>query len=283
MTKKPALGKGLGALIPLEQGSREEQGIIFCRIEDILPNPNQPRNIFDPEGLKALAGTIKDRGILQPLIVRRKGEGYELIAGERRLRAAKIAGLEKVPIIIYEAEARDSLEISLLENLQRENLNPIEEARAYKTLLEHTGLTQEELAKRVGKDRSSLTNTLRLLNLPKEIQQEIESGVLTPGHGRALLSVEHSDLQVRAKNIIKNKKLSVRETEIYVKKLQSEIKEKIKGNKIFDDPDINHLQDELCKMYGTRIKIVKRGKGGEIQIYFYTLDDLDRLYSLLTR
>lgn len=281
--KRPALGKGLGALIPSAEAQWEERGVLFSRIEDILPNPDQPRNTFDQEGLAALAETIRTRGILQPLLVRREGEKYELIAGERRLRAAMIAGLERVPIIINEVGAGEALEMSLLENIQRENLNPLEEAHACKTLLDRMGLTQEELAKKLGKDRSSLANTLRLLNLPQEIRQEIEKGVLSQGHGRALLSLQNETLQTKAMHFIRDKNLSVRETERYIKKLQRGTKQTPKDRRCISDPDLEHIQDELCKYYGSQIKIMRHGKGGKIQIRFYSLDDLDRLYALLTR
>ena len=281
--KRPALGKGLGALIPEAGAEREHRGIIFSGVEDIFPNPDQPRNRFDQEGLESLAETIRKRGILQPLLVRRKGEKYELIAGERRLRAAKIAGLEKVPIIVNEVDTSDSLEISLLENIQREDLNPVEEARAYKVLLDRVGLTQEELAKKLGKDRSSLTNSLRLLNLPKAVQKDIENGLLTPGHGRALLALPEGDMQLKASHVIKSRKLSVRETEAYIKRLQPESTQKDKKPQRIEDQEFMSVQDELCKYYGTQVKILRRGKGGRIQIDFYSWEDLDRLYSLLTR
>ena len=281
--KRSALGRGLGALIPTDGVQREQAGVLFCSTEDIRPNPDQPRSAFDQEGLEALAETVRRHGILQPLLVSKKEAGYELIAGERRLRAAKLAGLDKVPVIVIDIEAGDRLEISLLENLQRENLNPVEEARAYRALLDRFGCTQDDLAKKLGKDRSSLANSLRLLNLPNEIQEDLASGVLSPGHGRALLALGSEALQKKAKRCIETKKFTVRETEAYIKRLQDETRAKPRGAHGGHEPELDHVQDELCKYYGTRVKIVKRGQGGDIQIRFASMDDLDRLYTQLIR
>lgn len=285
MTKRPALGKGLGALIPVAPADQPEAGVLYCNIDEIEPNPDQPRTVFDPQGLESLAETIRRRGILQPLLVRRKGTRFELIAGERRLRAAKIAGLEKVPVVLVDVDASDRLEISLLENIQREDLNPIEEAQAYRTLLDRLGVTQEELARKLGMERSSLANMIRLLSLPPGIQQDIASGRLTAGHGRALVALAHEELQLRVCEDVKQKRLSVRETEDYVKKLRREAhgaKER-RESMPARDPDMEHLEDELCKHFATKVTIVRRGKGGSIRIDYYSPDDLDRIYSLLTR
>ncbi|NWG75548.1 MAG: ParB/RepB/Spo0J family partition protein [Rubrivivax sp.] len=255
----------------------------MCAVDDIVPNPDQPRNAFSQEALEGLAETIRERGILQPLLVMRRGDRYELIAGERRWRAAKMLGLETVPVIVMEVDEADRLEISLLENIQRENLNPIEEARAFRTLLDRFGFTQETLARKIGKDRSSLSNTLRLLNLPKEIQAEIARGELSAGHGRALLSLSHEEIQTKAKRHIKSKRLSVRDAEAYVKKLQKKAKHDRPGDLDRGDPDIEHLRDELCRLYGTKVTILRRGPAGCVQIHFFSVDDLDRIYQLLTR
>ncbi len=284
MTKRPALGKGLGALLPMVDGNNLSTGVLYCNINDIEPNPDQPRTVFDPQGLEALAETIRARGILQPLLVRRKGTRYELVAGERRLRAAKIAGVEKIPIVIVDVDARDRLELSLLENIQREDLNPIEEAQAYKTMLDRLGLTQEELASKLGVDRSSVANMIRLLSLPEDVKKEISSGRLTAGHGRALLALGREDLLNRVCEEVKQKKLSVRETEEYVRKLRGEAEPKRSGYKEpTRDLEIARLEEELCKCYGTKIRIVQQGRGGSIHISFYSMEDLDRLCSLLMR
>ena len=282
MSKKPALGKGLNALLPsggVQEGS--PKGSFLCPVDQIRSNPEQPRQRFDEQGLEALAATIKEKGVLQPLLVRRIGNRYELIAGERRLRAAKKAGLEEVPVLVREAEESDSLELSVLENIQREDLNPIEEARAYKQMLERLELTQEELARRVGKDRSSVANMIRLLHLPKEIQEDLATGQLTAGHARALLGVDQDLLQLKLWALIKEKGLSVREAEQYVHQCnQGKGGKKGRGSAPLD-PDMQVLQDELCQHFGTRVTIQKGKKGGRIQIRYSSPEELNRLYTLI--
>jgi ParB family chromosome partitioning protein len=281
MSKKPVLGKGLGALIPVYEGKEESlQNATYCAIDQIDPNPAQPRKSFDEEKLAALAETIRNRGILQPLVVRRKGGRYELIAGERRWRAAKLAGLERVPVVVREAEDEESLEISLLENLQREDLNPIEEARAYRHMLERLGLTQEDLARKVGKDRSSVANSVRLLQLPREVQEEVASGTISEGHARALLALTHPVEQIRAVALIKEKGLSVRDTERYVRQHKAGPGAG-KGKSSTLDPDIQRVQDDLSNRLGMKVTIQKRGKGGRLLISYGSLEQLDRLCSLL--
>jgi len=281
MSKKPVLGKGLGALIPVYEGKEESlQNATYCAIDQIDPNPAQPRKSFDEEKLAALAETIRNRGILQPLVVRRKGGRYELIAGERRWRAAKLAGLERVPVVVREAEDEESLEISLLENLQREDLNPIEEARAYRHMLERLGLTQEDLARKVGKDRSSVANSVRLLHLPREVQEEVASGTISEGHARALLALTHPVEQIRAVALIKEKGLSVRDTERYVRQHKAGPGAG-KGKSSTLDPDIQRVQDDLSNRLGMKVTIQKRGKGGRLLISYGSLEQLDRLCSLL--
>ncbi len=282
MSKKPALGKGLGALIPMDEGVGDgEAGTpTFCPIEKIRPNPHQPRKRFDEEALAALAGTIREKGVLQPLLVRRMGDGYELIAGERRLRAAKMAGLKEVPIVLREAEPSDSLELSVLENIQRENLNPVEEAKAYREMMERLQLTQEELARRVGKDRSSVANTMRLLQLPEEIQEDLATGKISAGHARALLAVEHEVLQLKILALIKEKGLSVRATEEVVHRFK-EGRRKRSRHAALPDPDMQALEDELCRRFETRVKIQAGKKGGKIQISYSSMQDLDRICNLL--
>lgn len=281
MSKKPVLGKGLGALIPVYEGKENSlQNATFCDIDQIDPNPSQPRKNFDEDKLASLAETIRKRGILQPLLVRRKGSRYELIAGERRWRAARLAGLDKVPVVVREAEDDESLEISLLENLQREDLNPIEEAHAYQQLLDRLGLTQEDLAGKVGKDRSSVANAIRLLQLPREIQEEVASGGISVGHARALLALTHEVEQIRAVALIKQKGLTVRDTERYVQQRKMGAGTgRAKSPAL--DPDTRRIQDDLSRRLGMKVTIQKRGKGGRVLISYSSLDQFDRLCSLL--
>lgn len=281
MSKKQALGKGLNALIPTggEEGGGP-RGSFLCPVEQIRPNPDQPRKRFDEQSLESLAVTIKEKGVLQPLLVRRVGNRYELIAGERRLRAAKKAGLEEVPVLIREAEESDRLELSVLENIQREDLNPIEEARAYKQMLDRLELTQEELARRVGKDRSSVANTVRLLQLPREIQEDIAEGRLSSGHARAILALDREVMQLKLWAQIKDKGLSVREAEKHVHEMKEGKAGKEKPPAPLD-PDMQTLQDELCQHFGTRVKIQTGKEGGKIQIRYSSAEELNRLYTLI--
>ncbi len=282
MGKKPALGKGLDALMPA--GGGEEggayKGSFLCPVEQIESNPSQPRKRFDEEGLESLASTIKEKGVLQPLLVRKVGTHYELIAGERRLRAAKKAGLKEVPVLIREAEESDSFELSVLENIQREDLNPIEEAKAYKQMLDRLALTQEQLAQRVGKDRSSVANTIRLLQLPPEVQGDLSTGELSAGHARALLGVDQEIVQLKLWALIKEKGLSVREAENYVSRLKGGKGKRARTTPPLDS-DMQVLEDELCQFFGTRVTIQKAKKGGRIQIRYNSLEELNRIYSLL--
>lgn len=278
--KKSALGKGLSALIPEPEKKGSKPEGTYCPIEQIHANPDQPRKNFDEAGLSALAETIRDKGVLQPLLVRKVGSHYELIAGERRLRAAKLAGLAEVPVMIRESVDLDGLELAMIENLQREDLNPVEEARGYKEMLQRHNVTQEELAKRLGKDRSSIANTMRLLQLPREILDDLVSGTLSSGHARALLGLGHEVLQLKVRAQIKEKGLSVRETE----KLILKYKEKKNGqtsNTDPLDPDMQRIQDELRQHFGAMVKIQRGKKGGKIQILYSSSEDLNRIYSLL--
>ncbi len=276
------MGKGLGALIPSsEEEGGAPRGTFPCPVEQIRPNPDQPRKRFDEQALQALAATIREKGILQPLLVRRVGNRYELIAGERRLRAARQAGLKEVPVLVREAEELDSLELSVLENIQREDLNPIEEARAYKQMLTRLRITQEELAQRVGKDRSSVANTMRLLQLPREIQEDLASGRVSPGHARALLALDREILQLKLWGMIKEKGLSVREAEKRVQALKGAGAGQARRPTPVD-PDIQAVQDELSKRFGTRVTIQQGKRGGKIQIRFSSAEELNRIYALLT-
>jgi len=282
MNKKTALGKGLGALIPdksPEKDESREKGR-SCPVDKIHANPDQPRKVFDESGLTSMAETIREKGVLQPLLVRKVGSHYELIAGERRLRAAKMAGLAEVPVMIREAAELDGLELAMIENLQREDLNPIEEASGYKEMLQRLEVTQEELAHRIGKDRSSIANTVRLLQLPREIQHDLVKGDISAGHARALLGLDHEVLQIKVCALIKEKELSVRETEKVILRYKAD-KGADAGRREPLDPDMQKIQDELRGHFGAMVKIQKGKKGGKIQIHYNSSDELNRIYSLI--
>jgi ParB family chromosome partitioning protein len=240
----------------------------------------QPRSHFDEGSLEGLADSIRSHGIVQPLLVRRQGEGYELIAGERRWRAAKLAGLTKVPVVVRDVPDKDLLEIALIENIQRENLNAIEEAQAYKRLIETVGLTQEELAARVGRDRSYITNYLRLLKLPDDLQQLVVEGRLSTGHARTILGLSHVDLQRRVARQVIDGGLSVRATEHLVRKAVEGTPAKTASTV---DPNIRAAETKLRRALGTQVRIVQlRGDGqGKLEISFFSNQDLDRIYNLL--
>jgi len=281
-TKRIALGKGLGALLP-EFGQEESKTILICGIEEILPNRSQPRKHFDESKLQELAESIKEKGILEPLIVRRVAEGYELIVGERRWRAAQKIGLKEVPVLVREVEDRDALEISLIENLQREDLNPIEEAEAFKRLTEEFHISQGELSTRVGKDRTTITNALRLLKLPQEVKNQLLQNRITSGHARAILSLETREKQKELCNLIVKRGLSVREAEALAKRWS---KRKARGT-VSDQrkrelgSQMNSLQDSLRNHLGTRVRITQDGKKGKIEIEYYSHEDLERIVELI--
>ena len=279
MTKRKVLGKGLGALIPEINQYDDKDNYVYCNVEDIQPNKFQPRKGFDENRIEDLVVSIKEKGIIQPLIVRDVGDGYELIAGERRWRAAKRAGITEVPVIVKKASDTEVLELSLIENIQREDLSCLEEAEAYKRLTEEFTLTQEEVAKRVGKDRSTITNYLRLLKLPLEIRG-LSRDVVTMGHARAFLSLETPVKQREAYRQVLKRGLSVRQTEKMVRGLKKEKKNKpLERDK---DIHLDSIKNELIKRFGTRVKIVARKGGrGKIEIEFCSLDDLDRIIETL--
>ena len=279
---RKALGRGLGALLSsdrtIDLGSEPTE----VELESIVPGSMQPRTHFDEASLESLAESIRAHGIVQPLLVRRRGEGYELIAGERRWRAAKLAGLAKVPVVVREVPDDSLLEIALIENIQREDLNPIEEAQAYKKLIEAVGLTQEALASRVGRDRSYITNYLRLLRLPDDLQLLVIEGRLSTGHARTLLAIEHVDLQRRMARKIIDDGLSVRATELLVHKGAEEKPAKKPAASQVDDPNVRAAESKLRRALGTQVKITQTAEGkGKIEISFFDSRDLDRLYSLI--
>ena len=279
-----ALGKGLGALLP-EFGQTEPKALLYCGIEEIIPNRSQPRKHFDESKLQELAESIKEKGILEPLVVRRTDQGYELIIGERRWRAAQKAGLREVPVIVREAEGREALEISLIENLQREDLNPIEAAEAFKHLIEEFNISQEDLSKRMGKDRTTITNTLRLLKLPLEVRNQLLQNRITSGHARAILSLENRERQKELCALIVKKGLSVREAEAVAKRWSEKPKKTIPSVKRKGDLEsqLGSLQDSLRKYLGTKVKIAQKGKRGKIEIEYYSHEDLERIVEAILK
>ena len=284
VTKRIALGKGLGALIP-GFGQDEFKTILYCGVEEIAPNRSQPRKHFDESKLQELAESIKEKGILEPLIVRKVDQGYELIVGERRWRAAQKAGLKEVPVLVKEVKGSDVLEISLIENLQREDLNPIEEAEAFKRLTEEFHISQEELSTRVGKDRTTITNTIRLLKLPPEIKNQLLQNRITSGHARAILSLETKEKQKELCALIIRKGLSVREAESMAKRWTDRTKRGATPEHKRSDlqSQLNSLQDSLRRYLGTKVRITQNGKRGKIEIEYYSNEDLERIVEAILK
>lgn len=277
MVKKTGLGKGMAALLPVveEEGKR----YFSCPIEEIRPHRNQPRKTFTPDKLEELAASIREKGIIQPLVVRKKGDHYELIAGERRWRAAQKAGLREVPVVIQDVSEDTALEMALIENIQREDLNAVEEAEAYHALMENFSLTQEELAKRVGKDRSTVANSLRLLKLPPELKKDIVEERLAMGHARAILSLDSDQLVREARDAIVKGGLTVREAESLVKRLKSGQRPKVKAVAV--EVHAADLVEQLQRRFMTRVAVRKSGKGGKIEIAYGSRDELARIVDIL--
>lgn len=270
-TAKRGLGKGLAALLPGSEGVQE------LPLEQIRPAPDQPRQRFAEAELLELAVSIKKHGVLQPVIVRPVSGGYELVAGERRWRAAGMAGLRTIPALVREVGEGERLELALVENLQREDLNPLEEAAGYQQLLERFGYTQEELAEKVGKSRSHVANTLRLLGLDARVQAQVRSGQLTAGHARALLGVEDKEEQVRLARVLVQRGASVREVEEMVRR----VKEKPRRVRPAADSNWVEWEQRLCRGLGTRVRIRGDEKRGRIEVEYYSREDLERLCELL--
>jgi ParB family chromosome partitioning protein len=275
MTKK-ALGKGLGVFLPDDFGILKDERYAEVDIEDILPNPLQPRLRFDPKSIENLAESIKESGIIQPLLVVPDGENYKLIVGERRWRAAQKAGLRRVPVLIRSIPAERQLEISLIENLHREDLNPLEIALVYKRLIEEMNYTQQDIADRVGMDRSSITNYLRLLTLPRVVQDYLAQDKISMGHARALVSVENPEFQISLAQDIVHKGLTVRDVERIISSLKKGQLRPPRGQKA--DPDLQAVEEELVKQLGAKFSIVCNRKKGTIRIFYFSLDDLNRIY-----
>lgn len=290
MTRR-VLGRGLSALLSDSPQTSSEQ-MLELNINQIEPNNEQPRTRFVEAKLEELAQSIKANGIVQPLLVRRRnGDKYQIVAGERRWRAAQIAGVERVPVIVRDISDDKMLELALIENIQRQELNPIEEAQAYKRLIENLGVTQESIAQRVGRDRTFITNYLRLLRLPKEVQQMVEEEQLSMGHARALLGVESPEQQKHIAKSVIERHLSVRETERLMKNIISSengveqkeaVTEKITVKR--NDPNIQAAEDKLRRKFGTRVKVLQNTDGkGKIEIEFYNQSDLNRIYEMLSQ
>ena len=294
--KKKGLGKGLDSLIPdnnsmksvtsektveSKEDAAAKSGVQVMKINEVEPNRDQPRKNFDEDALLELSDSIKLFGVLQPVLVRKRKDYYEIIAGERRWRAAKLAGVKEVPVIEKEYTDQEILEIGLIENIQRENLNPIEEAIAYKRLLEEFNLKQDEVAERVSKSRTAVTNSMRLLKLSDKVQQMIIDDMISTGHARALLAIDDPELQYTLANKIFDEKLSVRETEKLVKEIKNPKKPKEKkpvaNSFIYQD-----LEEKMKSVFGTKVSIASKGKGkGKIEIEYYSDDELEHLFDMM--
>ncbi len=279
--ERKALGKGISALIPVkEPESTKHEEVLYLKLEQIRPSPFQPRVDFDNQSMEELTQSIKEKGVIQPVLVRRSGDFYELIAGERRFRAANLLNLKEIPAIVKNVEDRDSLEIALIENIQRQSLNPIEEAHAYQFLIDKFQVTHEKISAVLGKARVSVTNTLRLLKLPTEIQDEIKKGRISFAHGRALLEIEDSNQQRRLAGEIISKELSVRELENLIKSQRKKMPKRKIGQSI-REPYVAVLEEELQHILATKVRVSKRKKRGHILIEFYSQEDLDRIVKIL--
>jgi len=279
MSKRKTLGKGLNALFPdIDSVITEGKTTNLCSIEAILPNPYQPRKSFDPEKIAELVASIKTSGLIQPLVVRQRADGFELIAGERRWRAAIKAGLQEVPIVVKNVSDDQVLKLSLIENIQRENLNPVEEAEAYNQLIEKFSLSQESVAEIVGKNRSTITNTLRLARLPEKIKQDLASGKISSGHARALLALGTVAEKFKLYREILKRELSVRQTEALVKKMQNK---KQPPSHPKEDVQTKHIKEKLQRLLSAQVKIVKKGGEGKIEISFFSDQDLERIIEII--
>lgn len=293
-SKKSGLGKGLETLIPVgemeeidnlivkEKKTEKNSGDTVLKISQIEPNKSQPRKNFNEDSLQELADSIKQFGIIQPLVVQKKDKYYEIIAGERRWRAARIAGLKEVPVIIKDYSEREVVEIALIENIQREDLNPIEEAQAYKRLLEEYNLKQDEVAERVSKSRTAVTNSMRLLKLSDKVQEMLIDEMITSGHARAILAIEDEELQYEIAERVMDEKLSVRETEKLVKAINNPKKKKDKveiNRAVYDELEVK-IKDAI----GNNVKLSPKANGkGKIEIEYYSTDDLERITDILTK
>lgn len=286
MTRK-ALGKGIHALIPDfaigTDPAEAPDGLKDLLIDEIIPNSYQPRKNFNEETLQDLADSIRENGIIQPIVVQKKGDRYELICGERRWRSAQKAGLKKIPAIVREASSREALQIALIENIHREDLNPIEEAHAYQRMLDDFSLTQEDIAQRVGKKRATVANYLRLLKLSRPIQEDLISGELSMGHARALLALETQQDMETVRREVAKKSMSVRQVELFIQKLKHQGQKR--PQKIIAQKDIHtkNMETALQRHLGTKVEIEPAVKGGKLVIHYYSNDDLGRIHDMILR
>jgi len=282
MAKKRGLGKGLEALIPGGGGQTPAEGVMLLAVDDIRPNPRQPRSHFAPEALEELAASIREHGVIQPLVVTEApdGQGYLLIAGERRLQAAKLAGLARVPALVREATEQQLLELALIENIQRADLNPLETAEAYRQLYEEFGLSHEEIARRVGKSRVAVSNTLRLLKLPEKARAALLAGRIREGHARALLGLATPEAQEAALHAVEAKGLTVRQTEELVRRLQGERPSSERPTRL-PAPELRDLESRLEAALGTKVRLTRSRRGGTLTIHYYSDEELEALLARL--
>lgn len=289
MSKKPALGKGLHSLLPQRPIAEPKSEVLLpvteLPVDQIHPNPNQPRREFRDQQLLELALSISSEGIIQPLVIRQVGDEYQLVAGERRLRAAKLAGLEKVPVVVQNIPDERLLEVALIENIQREDLNPIELARAFERMSSALGLNHEEIGSRTGKDRATVTNSIRLLQLPEDVQQLLAERKLSPGHARALLKLDNEEAQRELARTVINEGWTVRQIEERTQNGEPAARKKRGAPEPPPlDPNVKAAIDEMERALGTRVRIFDNGKGkGRIEIEFYSADDLDRIYFMIAK
>ncbi len=273
--ERRGLGKGLEALIPSAAGVTE------VAVESIVPNPRQPRQALDPQALQELADSIGEQGLVQPLVVTEVEGGYQLLVGERRWRAAQLAGLEVVPVVVREVTPQQMLELALVENIQREDLNPLEMASAYQQLVDEFGMTQQQIADKVGKNRVTVANTLRLLKLPGEVKNSLLKGQITEGHARALLRLESAKAQLEALHAIVQGDLSVRQAEQMIRRMVEEPRPKTAPHE--RSPQLKALEDKFRQALGTKVSLARGGKGGRLVIYFYSEEELQAIYDLIVR
>ncbi|MBE6653961.1 MAG: ParB/RepB/Spo0J family partition protein [Ruminococcaceae bacterium] len=278
--KKPALGRGLDAILIDNDEQKEQNGVSIVRISEVEPNPDQPRKAFENEALEALAESISQHGIIQPIVVRPRDGMYMIVTGERRWRAARMAGLSEVPVMIIEADDKKAAELALVENIQRKDLNPVEEAQAYADLIEEYSYTQEEISKKVGRSRSSIANSLRLLDLPDAVLEKLAQGELSEGHAKVLLGIKDAEKLEKAAETVISRELSVRETEKLVKAL-NETKEEPEVRIVYDVDHTKALEQKVQSIIGHRVKIVQNGKKSSINIGFSDNDDLEKILTLL--
>lgn len=287
--QRGVLGRGLGSIFPTSSKGESgiESSVFFCKVENIVANDKQPRKIFEEEALEELAQSIHEKGLLQPIVVRPHSDlpgKYEIIAGERRWRAAQRAGLDEIPVMVKNTDEQESLELALIENLQRENLNPLEEARAFQEFVDKYGMTHEALAQKLGKSRSLVANALRLLKLPESVSKLLLDGTLSNGHARALIALEDPVVQGELAKRIVTEGLSVRETEALINSLKAarSIKKKIYKNQNVE-PNTRWLEDQFRQIFGTKVKLYERGNKGRLVIEFFSKEELNRLYALVAK